>query len=83
MPGTFSPHASRHMRDAGIANYPFPMKSVVGKMFLAFPAHAQPAILHIWYEAHAVVYHFHHVWTPANACNQWTESSLVNVMAIT
>ena len=28
---------------------------VAGKTFPAFPAHAQPAILHIWQEAHAIV----------------------------
>ena len=61
MPGTFSPaiagwrsrHASRHVRDAravmhaGIANLWFPLKSVAGKTFSTFPAHAQPTILRI------------------------------------
>ena len=28
------------------------MKSVAGKTFPSFPAHAQPTILHIWQEAH-------------------------------
>ena len=31
----------------------FPIKSVAGKMFLAFSAPVQPAILRIWQEAHA------------------------------
>ena len=62
MPGNFFPaaavwrsrHASRHVRHAravmhvGIANYRFPLKSVAGKTFPAFPVHAQPAILCIW-----------------------------------
>ena len=45
-----SRHASRHVRDAravmhvGIANWRFPLMSVAGKTFPAFPAHAQPAI---------------------------------------
>ena len=49
-----SRHASRHMRNAratmhvGIANKRFPLKSVAGKTFPAFPAHAQHAILRIW-----------------------------------
>ena len=57
--GLRSRHASRHVRDAravmhaGIASYRFPLKSVAGKTFPAFPAHAQPAILRIWQEAHA------------------------------
>ena len=29
-----------------------PFKSVAGKTFPAFPAHAQPAIVRIWLEAH-------------------------------
>ena len=37
---------------AGIAKYWFPLKSVAGKMFPAFPVHAQPAIWGIWQEAH-------------------------------
>ena len=66
MPGTFSPpprdsgsrHASRHVREARavmhneIVNYLFPLKLVAEKTFPAFPAHAQPAILRIWQEAH-------------------------------
>ena len=31
----------------------FSLKSVAGKTFPAFPAHAQPTILRIWQEAHA------------------------------
>ena len=52
--GQRSRHASRHVRDAravmhaGIANWRFPLTSVAGKTFPAFPAHAQPAILRIW-----------------------------------
>ena len=38
-------HAVMHV---GIANSLFPLKSVVGKTFLALPAHVQPAILRIW-----------------------------------
>ena len=47
-------HESRQVRDAravmhtGIATYRFPLKSVMGKTFPAFPVHAQPAILRIW-----------------------------------
>ena len=33
---------------AGIANQRFPLKSVAGKTFSAFPVRAQPAILRIW-----------------------------------
>ena len=68
MPGTFPPaiagwrsrHASRHVRDAravmhaGIANYWFPLKSVAGKTFPTFPAHAQPTLSRIWQEAHGL-----------------------------
>ena len=49
-----SRHTSRHVRDAravmhaGVANYWFTLKSMAGKTFPAFPAHAQPAILRIW-----------------------------------
>ena len=49
-------HASRHVRDAralmhaGIANKWLPWKSVAGKMFPAFPAHALPAIVRTWKE---------------------------------
>ena len=63
-----SRHASRHVRDAravmhaGIANQQFPLKSVAGKTFPAFPAHAQPAILRIWQEAH---------WSSSHSLNQW------------
>ena len=52
--------ASRHARHARvvvharIANLWFPLKSVVGKSFRAFPAHAHPALLRIWQEAHTV-----------------------------
>ena len=59
--GWWSRHASWHVRDAravmhaGIANWRFHLKSVVGKTFLAFPAHAQPAILGIWHKAHVSV----------------------------
>ena len=59
--GWRSRHASRHVRDAravmhvGIANLRFPLKSVAGKTFPAIPAHAQPAILRIWQEAHVVI----------------------------
>ena len=34
------------------ANQRFPLKSVTGKTFPAFPVHTQPAILCIWWEAH-------------------------------
>ena len=52
--GYRSRYASRHVRDAravmhvGIDNTRLPLKLVAGKTFLAFPAHAQPAILRIW-----------------------------------
>ena len=51
-------HASWHVRDAravmhaGIAKWRFPLKSVAGKSFPAFPTHAQSAFLRIWQEAH-------------------------------
>ena len=59
MPGTFSPLpwgwgvittciTARAVMHAGIINLRFILKSVAGKMFTAFPAHAQPAILRIW-----------------------------------
>ena len=51
-----SRHASlldaRAVMHAGVANWRFPLKSVAGKTFPAFPAHAQHAILRIWQEAH-------------------------------
>ena len=40
---------------AGIVNWRFPLKSVVGKTLPAFPAHTQPAILRIWQEAHRIL----------------------------
>ena len=40
----------------------FPLKSVMGKTCPAFPAHAQPAILRIWQEAHFITW-FDHVGT--------------------
>ena len=52
-----SRHASRHVRHArdvmhdGIANPHWR-----GKTYPAFPAHAQPSILHIWQEAHLEYY---------------------------
>ena len=67
MPGTFSPsprvsdpdihhgtcvtHVPWYMSGSLTRGFPFP-KSVVGKMFPVFPAHAQPAILRIWKEVH-------------------------------
>ena len=51
-------HASRHVcgaravMHAGIDNKRFPLKSVAGKPFPAFPVHAQTVILRIWEEAH-------------------------------
>ena len=56
--GYQSRHASGHVCDAravmhaGIADKRFALKPVEGKTFPAFPAHAQPAILRIWQEAH-------------------------------
>ena len=58
MPGTFPPPPRisdpdmHHVMHAGIANLRFPLMSVAGKTFPAFPVHAQPAILRIWQEAH-------------------------------
>ena len=53
----FSFSLFRHVRSGccdacGFANWRFPLKLVVGKTFPAFLAHAQPAILRIWEEAH-------------------------------
>ena len=42
-----SGHA-RAVMHAGIANSRFSLKSVAGKTFLTFPAHARPAVLCIW-----------------------------------
>ena len=53
MPGTFSPspwvsdpdmHHGTCVMHARIVNWRFPLKSVAGKRFPAFPAHVQPAI---------------------------------------
>ena len=38
----------RPVMHVGIANWSFCLKSVTAKTFPAFPAHAQPAILHTW-----------------------------------
>ena len=52
--GQRSRHASRHVHDArtvmhaGIANWRFPLMSVVGKTLPSFGANAQPVILCIW-----------------------------------
>ena len=68
MPGTFSPPPQvsdpdmhhgmcshpRAVMHAGITNLRFPLKAVAGKTLPAFPAHAQPAILRIWQEAHVM-----------------------------
>ena len=68
MPGTCSPppqvgdpgrHHGTGVMHAGIANLWFPLRSAVGKTFPVFPAHAQPAILRIWWEAHTSI------------CNDW------------
>ena len=69
MPGTFSPPSwvidpGMH-RGTCVTHVPwcipgsitsnwFPLKRVAGKTFPAFPAHAQPAILRIWQEAHDI-----------------------------
>ena len=45
-------HGARAVMHAAIANCRFHLKSVAGKTFPAFPAHAQPAILRIWQETH-------------------------------
>ena len=53
-----------------------------GKTFLAFPAHVQPAMLHIWQEAHEHLYLFRlkcRIWYPSsmfvyhylNFCGKW------------
>ena len=47
-PACTTARASRTCRDAYRDRYP----AVAGKTFPAFPAHAQPAILRIWQEAH-------------------------------
>ena len=50
MPGAFSPlpRVSDPGMHAGIANQPFSLKSMAGKTFPAFPAHAQPTFLRVW-----------------------------------
>ena len=59
--GLRSRHPSRNVRDsravmhAGVTNYRFHLKSVVGKTLPVFPAHAQPVILRIWSHAHSVI----------------------------
>ena len=57
---------------AGIAKRRFLLKSVVGKTLLAFPAHAQSAILRNWQEGHGK----ETIWTPVIAENgrKWTFS---------
>ena len=47
-PGIFS----RAVMHAGIANQRLPLKAVAGKTSPTFPAHAQPVISRIWWEAH-------------------------------
>ena len=60
--GYQSRHASRHVRHAravihvGMVNQWFPLKSLLGKTFPVFPAHAQPAILRVWKEAHLPIF---------------------------
>ena len=49
-PACITAHASRTCRDACRDR-----GSVAGKTFPAFPAHAQPAILRIWKEAHGMI----------------------------
>ena len=66
MPGTFSPPSRVSDPDMhhgtcvmhvpwcmlGSLKTQFPLQSVAGKMFSAFPAHTQPVILCIWQVAH-------------------------------
>ena len=44
----FPRHRGLAMHHGTWMTQPFPLKSVAGKTFPAFPAHAQPAILRIW-----------------------------------
>ena len=52
IPACITSRASRTCRDACRDRLP----TVAGKTFPAFSAHAQPAILRIWQEAHGMVY---------------------------
>ena len=45
---------ARAVMHVGIANQQFPLESLAGKTFPAFPAHVQSAILRIWQEAHCI-----------------------------
>ena len=47
---------ARAVMHASIDDYRFPLESVAGKTFPTFPAHAQPAILRIWQEAHRDIF---------------------------
>ena len=49
---------ARAVMHTGVANWRFPLKSVVGKTLPTFPTHAQPVIVRIWQEAHAFPGHF-------------------------
>ena len=68
MPGTFSPSPtsketvswrSRHVRHARAVTHVGMLFRGGGEMFPASPAHAQPAILRIWQEAHGVIQILH------------------------
>ena len=48
IPTCITTRAVRAVMYAGIANQRFPLKSVAGKAFPAFPAHAPSTILRIW-----------------------------------
>ena len=61
MPGTFSPPP----RVSG-----FLWSRWRGKTFPAFPAHAQPAVLRIWYEPHVLLLHTA-IWRGRKLISQW------------
>ena len=45
---------ARAVMHGGIANLRFPLNLMAGKTFTTFAAHAQPAIVRIWQEAHSM-----------------------------
>ena len=47
---------ARAVMHAEIVNWQFPLTSVAGNTFPAFPVHAQTAIVRIWWEAHGKIY---------------------------
>ena len=72
-----SRHASRHLRDAravvhtGSLTGGLPWSRWRWETFPAFPAHAQPAILRFWWEAHGTIYTYQKHYVRVTLVSAW------------